>query len=170
MISPTLTPWAKKVLSTSGWYEGRCIDVTTIEEVLTHVEFLFFDQARQFVQEFGNLCVNHICTRWFHRMIPFEKQFDTYIRKELFSSVEMVLDDLVSYERCLGKHLCFVGDVYGNTGELYIRTDGRMYAVNDQYVLFLGESIYESINNLCVNRFVKKLTCDFMNGTVKEGW
>ena len=44
-------------LKNAGWYQGRNIDIRTIEESLEKIGYVIFPKAREFFGEFGNLII-----------------------------------------------------------------------------------------------------------------
>lgn len=112
---------SKEILEEAGWYEGRKIDIEKFEMICREENIELINSAKRFLEEFGNLIINHEDGEPYHR-------FD----RSLFYS------EVIS--QTIGEPAMSVGILDDEMFNLYISESGKVY--NDTG--YLGKDIYEA--------------------------
>lgn len=120
----------KKLLREAGWYEGRDIGVSPVEESLIEQGYEIFEPVKAFLREFGMLDFKNIDGK-------------KHTTSEIFTEFEK--HDKYEYmEGLTEERLVIVGYLYDGYMPFFVSESGKIY--NDYGKL--GNDIYESMNTL----------------------
>ena len=129
-------------LREGGWYEGRVIDLSSVEIEMERLGFQMFESARVFLNEFGGLIIPMATGR--------KTELDT-VRTDTFRFSSYGTDPDI-YGGWIGDTLCPVGEFMEDGYGIYVSIKGTFYIVNNSAILIAGTSPSKAIENLVSNK------------------
>lgn len=120
-----------KILSESGWYEGRKIDITEFKDNLKQIGYTVFQPVKDFIEEFGDLVVKDTINEEVHDT---SVKFTSYYANGSFKSEENYAQE----------RLVPVGKVDSDYLILFVSESGKVYCSTGK----LGDSAMEAWENL----------------------
>jgi len=118
-----------EILEKAGWYEGRCIDIKKMLELLKERGFEIFPPVINFLNEFGNL---HLQTPTYHCEETIVKYGFPRFHKHTTDVIDKMGDAgnrrmVVPYEDIAGENLVIVGLIHNRHLALMIGESGKVY-------------------------------------------
>lgn len=119
-----------EILEQAGWYEGRKIDISGIEENLKSIGYKLSEEAREFLREFGKLTIIDNDKR----MHSTDESFGDYFKHSKFKWVE----------NYAGENMVLVGEIYDGNMLLFISDSGKVCSETGK----LGDNGLEAFDRL----------------------
>jgi len=127
-------------LKDAGWYPGRQIDTTEIEETLSAQGFKIFPAAQQFWQEFDG--IGYAC--------PYTDKSGDYIEFDAVWVAEIEFPKFETYMRQVGKPLCPIGQ--RDCEVFLIDPEGCIYGAEGGTAGLYSYSVDDFVNNFAEGR------------------
>jgi hypothetical protein len=110
-----------KYLTACGWYPGRQIDISELEEALKKAEFKIFPAAQEFWREFGNLDYEWDCGKFTDFAL-----FDL----ELIAEYQTMRGKVMDLSFSAGTALLPIGEDPWSIYKYYISPSGAIYSLD----------------------------------------
>lgn len=142
--SDTLT-----VLKNGGWFPGRNIDQSQIEQKIKNNGYYAFKAVLDFLSEFEGLSFKFL-NRKNNRPDDFNFKLDRVLEIEV---PEKLVED---YMPRTNEKLCVIGTCCREHFVLMLSDTGKMYGAYDDYLVLFGESTASALNAIvCGHELVK---------------
>jgi hypothetical protein len=138
----------KEILTETGWFINRGIDVTELIAFLVDCDYKVFDNAKRFLREYGLLKITYINYRS-------GNYANIYVDTRNIIADKSVLD---AYGRYYGTIMVPVA--VKSHLQICISEDGQFYGGFDQILLKLGDSFEEVLYNLITDAKLEKVYVD----------
>lgn len=137
------------VLKDGGWFPGRNIDQSPIEQKIKNNGFFAFQAVLDFLSEFEGLAFKFL-NRKNNLTDDFSFKLDRVLEIEV---PERLIED---YMPRTNEKLCVIGTCYREHFVLMLSDTGKMYGAYDDYLVLMGESTASALNAIvCDHEFVK---------------
>ncbi len=138
-----LSETATARLRSAGWSPGRRVDTRSFEEYLEQAGFPVHPIVKEFLAEFGGLCLSVDDDR-----IPIDLDRCSY-----FGAGDWLLTrwegERPYYDQLAGTPLCYVGERWSGIFDLLMDENGRRYVASDGTLQIVGDNPRESLEHLC---------------------
>ncbi len=132
-------------LEKSGWDSSRNIDITIYEEAFKSEGYKPSELILEFLKQFGGMEI----------IVPaFRMPND--IDKIHFDPIRAIngiyRGNVIDYEERVGEPMVVVGETYNEQLVLLMSESGNFYAAFDDFLVKLGDNIYEAIDTFCESK------------------
>lgn len=144
-----LNELSKKYLHQIGWFDGRRVDTTISQKIITANGFLLNEYAINFINEFDGLSLSSQREK--------NSNYLDFISFDIKSVINHFFPDWANnlYKPILNESLCLVGMANGGYLALYISDTGKLYGGFDDFLELLGLDYYSGLNNLFEKNNIK---------------
>lgn len=138
-------------LKKAGWRKGRAVNIDDYIHVFENETFTIPESVINFLREFGGLTVMHP-----HAKVPGAMDFFTFnVNKAIQDHDHLWVKE--DYSKRVGKTLCIIGQAFRDYMVLSMSDDGEVYAGFDEFLVHVGSSGDQAIENLCLGKELKEI-------------
>ncbi|SFE54946.1 SUKH-3 immunity protein [Paenibacillus algorifonticola] len=139
-----------KVLTQSGWFIGREIDISETNKMLKTRGFDVFPCVEQLLREFGELEYSYL---------KLDGKVESFhFKPKLVLGDIMEREDYSEFEYWFNEPLVVIGEAYRRNMNMFMSESGKVYGEYGGYQLFkFGENIYEALEALCQPKPIEEI-------------
>lgn len=142
-----------KALIEAGWYAGRCIDISKYVDILEKEGHSVPIVLETFLSEFGGLYLKvpnrrtnrKLCAKYNVVFKPYEIMHFDVSNLGLSGNAQLTRDDI--FEPRVNEDLIIFGEIWDGRYWLTMTPSGKIYAVDNQSILMMGNDCFEMLEN-----------------------
>lgn len=156
------SPITNELLLKAGWHEKYVFDITLYEQTFRQKGCPLPEIVSGFLQHYGGLYFVNLTAADNISVLYFDFDANAYLKH--ISGLFDPCGDCAELSRRLGLSspiLYPIGTSHEGHMELLMASDGMVFAVYDEFALFVGESGEDALEALCTGRELKQIPFEY---------
>ena len=163
-----------QILKAAGWFQGRSVDITAVEDLYKKHGALLTEGAKNFYREFHAIAGNWWVSWNFNPKWGCDVSFDLIPNIESDEDLADMLkndyfrEDFLNFDEIMSEPVSYVGEIgYYYPSNIFIGESGKIYKINSNHI-----ETFETFSSICefLEQDLGKLKMEYVTTLTNEEW